>query len=92
MITKIAKIVRFDGLVQGVGFRFTANALAPRFNITGYIKNLSDGSVELYAEGSQEDVDSFIEAVREEMNEYIRSIDVQETSPSGRHSRFIVTY
>jgi acylphosphatase len=92
MITKIAKLVRFDGFVQGVGFRYMAMNLARRYSVTGYVKNLSGGTVELYAEGPSEEVDDFIEAVRMEMNEYITHVEVQETNSSGEYTRFSVQY
>jgi acylphosphatase len=92
MITKIAKMVRFDGMVQGVGFRYIATTLAKRFTVTGYVKNMSGGSVELYAEGPQEDVDEFIEFVRKEMEEYITQMDVTDADPSGEYTRFMVKY
>jgi acylphosphatase len=92
MITKVARLVHFDGLVQGVGFRYAANTLAKRYAITGYVQNVPGGLVELYAEGPQEDVDEFIDAVREEMGEYITNVDVQEAPISGEYTRFMVKY
>jgi acylphosphatase len=92
MITKVAKLVRFNGIVQGVGFRYTANTLAKRYAITGYVQNVPGGLVEIYAEGPQEEVDDFINAVREEMGEYITDVDIQETPTSGEHTRFTVKY
>jgi acylphosphatase len=92
MITKVAKLVRFNGIVQGVGFRYTANTLAKHYAVTGYVQNISGGLVELYAEGTQEEVDDFINAVREEMGEYITDVDIQDTPISGEHTRFTVKY
>lgn len=92
MITKVAKRVRFNGIVQGVGFRYTANTLAKRYAVTGYVQNISGGLVEIYVEGPQEDVDDFIHAVREEMGEYITDVDIQEAHTSGEHTRFTVKY
>jgi len=46
--------VFFSGRVQGVGFRFTACHLARRFkDLTGYVRNLGDGRVEILAEASE---------------------------------------
>ena len=44
----------FSGTVQGVGFRYTAERLARRYPLTGYVRNLPDGRVELLAEGEEE--------------------------------------
>ena len=51
--------VFFAGRVQGVGFRYTAKTVATGFEITGTIKNLPDGRVELVAEGSHAELDAF---------------------------------
>ena len=51
--------VFFSGRVQGVGFRYTAKTVATGFEITGAIKNLPDGRVELAAEGGHAELDSF---------------------------------
>lgn len=43
--------VRYRGRVQGVGFRYTARSIAQSYAVTGYVKNVADGSVELVVEG-----------------------------------------
>lgn len=53
------------GMVQGVGFRFFVREQASRFGVRGWVKNLSDGSVEVYAEGDEETLSEFIERVEE---------------------------
>jgi acylphosphatase len=55
------KAARFfvTGLVQGVGFRFFAQAEAERLGLTGYVRNLRDGRVEAYAIGSPEQLAQF---------------------------------
>ena len=52
-------IVYFAGRVQGVGFRYTAKTVATGFEITGTIRNLPDGRVELVAEGDMAELDAF---------------------------------
>ncbi len=56
--------IRVDGLVQGVGFRAAATMLAETNRICGYVRNSTDGSVEICAQGTQKDLESFLEAVR----------------------------
>ena len=51
--------VLYSGRVQGVGFRYTAKTIAAGFEITGTIRNLADGRVELAAEGSQAELEAF---------------------------------
>jgi len=50
-----------EGRVQGVWFRDSTRNEATRLNLTGWVKNRFDGSVELVAEGSQEEVKKLIE-------------------------------
>ena len=47
------------GRVQGVGFRYTAKTVAAGFEISGIVRNLSDGRVELIAEGTREELEAF---------------------------------
>jgi acylphosphatase len=57
--------VFYEGRVQGVGFRYTARRVAAGFEVAGYVRNMADGRVELVASGEAEEVDGFLEAVRE---------------------------
>ena len=57
--------VVYSGRVQGVGFRYTVKSLTPGFEITGTVRNLDDGRVELIAEGEREELDAFRQAVHE---------------------------
>ena len=54
----------YSGRVQAVGFRYTAKTVAAGFEITGVIRNLPDGRVELIAEGAREELEAFRGAVR----------------------------
>lgn len=58
-------IVLYSGRVQGVGFRYTAKTVATGFEITGLIRNLPDGRVELIAEGSRAELQDFQAAIRD---------------------------
>lgn len=59
--------VVFHGRVQGVGFRWTTNRVAKRFPVTGYVRNQSDGTVELLIQGSADAVSDLISAILEVM-------------------------
>jgi len=52
------------GIVQGVGFRYFVRSCALKNNIKGLVRNLQDGSVEIFAEGEEVDLSNFIEEVR----------------------------
>ncbi len=55
----------YSGRVQGVGFRYTAKTVAAGFEITGIVRNLDDGRVELVAEGARAELEAFRQAIRE---------------------------
>jgi acylphosphatase len=56
--------VIFSGRVQGVGFRYTVTELAAHFEVTGIVRNLWDGDVELIAEGNEAELVDFINQIR----------------------------
>jgi len=56
--------ILYSGHVQGVGFRYTAKTAAAGFEIAGVVRNLSDGRVELTAEGAREELEAFRQAIR----------------------------
>jgi acylphosphatase len=60
-----AQRVLFEGRVQGVGFRYTTAALAKGFDVIGTVRNLADGRVELHVQGDPDEVDDFLQAIRE---------------------------
>lgn len=84
--------VRFRGHVQGVGFRFTARSVAEDFDVTGYVRNEPDGSVELVAEGAREEVEAFVEAVTREMAHYIRKRELWWEPATGEFHSFVVSH
>lgn len=57
--------VFYSGHVQGVGFRYSARSVAAGFEVTGTVRNLTDGRVELIAEGIREELEALRTAVRE---------------------------
>lgn len=71
--------VLFFGRVQGVGFRYQTRDLAAGFAICGFVRNQSDGSVQLVAEGEPAELDRFISRVAAELDRYIKS----QTSTTG---------
>lgn len=59
--------VIFSGRVQGVGFRWTTADIARNHAVRGTVRNLSDGTVELCADGSRTAVEAFLEEVVQAM-------------------------
>lgn len=86
------RILHYSGWVQGVGFRYTTRRLAMHYPITGFVRNLSDGRVELVAEGLPTDVDRFLEAVRDEFGPQIRDIEDHSAVATGEFSSFEIRH
>ena len=81
----------FSGTVQGVGFRFTTERLARRFPVTGFVRNLDDGRVEIVAEGEEASLVGFLTAVRESgMKPYIRDVEAHWTKAEGYFKSFSI--
>jgi acylphosphatase len=65
--------VFYEGRVQGVGFRFTVRHIAKGFDLTGWVRNLTDGRVELQVSGDEEEVRAFLDQIaRGELHSLIR--------------------
>ena len=60
-----ARQVFYEGRVQGIGFRYTVRQIATGFDLTGSVRNLPDGRVELLASGESGEVDAFLQAIRD---------------------------
>jgi len=84
----IRRTIHFTGLVQGVGFRWTTERVARGFEVTGCVRNLSDGRVELVAEGAAAELDSFQQAIEDTMRRYIKDTTAVETAFTGEFSSF----
>lgn len=89
---QVQKRAQFHGHVQGVGFRFTTARAAGGYDVTGYVKNCPDGSVECLAEGQADEVNAFLQDVRDKMGGYIHDVKFQSAPASGRYRSFDVTF
>ena len=88
----VAKHIIFTGRVQGVGFRFTAYNIAHRHQLTGFVRNLFDGTVEMLAQGRPEDIDGCIRDIKESFADYIREARIEETPHDPQHTDFKITF
>ncbi len=59
-MNKVSAYVKISGKVQGVFFRATAKKIAEKNQLTGWVKNLSDGKVEAIVSGDKDGVEKFI--------------------------------
>ena len=85
----VARRFLISGRVQGVGFRFFAEAAAAREGAHGYVRNLPDGRVEAQVEGDQEAVDRVEMSLRRgPAGARIESFDVEPAAPSYRATGF----
>jgi acylphosphatase len=87
----VCRQVRYSGRVQGVGFRYVTHRLAEGFPVAGYVRNLSDGSVEVVAEGERTDVGAFLEALERRMTGYIKNRSVID-APTAGFTGFAIRY
>jgi len=62
----ITKRVIYSGRVQGVGFRYTCKDIARGYDVTGSVRNLADGTVELVASGVSEEVEDFLDEISDD--------------------------
>ena len=84
--------VIFSGTVQGVGFRYTTQRFAAGLKITGWVKNLSDGSVELVAEGTREQVENLLYKLDKQFEARIKNKDIDWMNAKKAFSGFDITY
>ncbi|HEV3119402.1 MAG TPA: acylphosphatase [Gemmataceae bacterium] len=79
----VRKRAVFSGRVQGVGFRYTAQELAQDFAVSGYVRNLADGTVEVQAEGEPDQVSDFLAAISRRLAGCIEKASVEDAPSSG---------
>lgn len=84
----VRRRILFSGRVQGVGFRFTTERIAAGFAVTGYVRNLSDGRVELLAEGEESTVEKFQQAIELSMSDHISGADVATSTATDEFTSF----
>lgn len=85
--------VRFEGRVQGVGFRFATRELACSFPVTGYVQNLMEGDVQVVVEGREADVDAFLGALRASFAcRYVVRERLSVAPPTGEFTGFEIRH
>ena len=81
-----------SGSVQGVGFRFLAQSAAHQLGVTGWVKNLEDGRVEVVCEGEGASLNKFLEKIKDAFGEYIRDFNTQPQDATGEFKGFDVKF
>ena len=83
-------IVFFSGRVQGVGFRYAALEVAREFEVAGWVRNLTDGRVQLEVEGAPGEVAAYLAALEERMHGYIRKAERSDLARVPQFSGFSI--
>ena len=78
-----ARQVLYSGHVQGIGFRYTVRRIASGYEVTGWVKNLPDGRVEMQAAAHEpQELEDFLEAVRDSsLSGNIKNVEMSEVIP-----------
>lgn len=88
--TKCAQITVF-GRVQGVGFRYFTQTVAKRYGLVGWVRNNYNGTVEILVEGQQNDLDNFIQSIRNGCSSsHVRKVDIEWRLPTGKYTSFFI--
>lgn len=75
---KVRRHIYFSGRVQGVGFRYSATYLARPLGLTGWVKNLWDGRVEMEVQGDERAITRLLDELNDQR--YIRIDDMEITA------------
>jgi acylphosphatase len=90
---KIAFSILVKGRVQGVGYRYFAQRYADQLGLSGYVRNLYDGNVEIYVEGEKEIVEQYIAILRKGPSfAFIEDLELKEKPYEKKYSRFSIEF
>ncbi len=82
----------YSGTVQGVGFRYTAQQCARDLRLTGRVRNLQDGRVEITVEGEKPDIEEMISRLDKYFDGYIQDKKIEFSKASGQFKSFDVVH
>ena len=86
--TEITKRILFSGRVQGVGFRWTTQQIASGFPVTGFVRNLVDGRVELVGQGTIQSIEQFVSEIRKQLAGNIDTVTDEVLTDLPKMSQF----
>lgn len=85
--------VRVHGRVQGVGFRYFAQREAQKLRLSGWVRNLRSGAVEVIAEGRRNDLEGLLKALRKgPPMSWVERVDIDWKDAKGERGAFEVTF
>jgi len=82
--------IHFFGTVQGVGFRYTCLSIAQQLSLTGWVKNLSDGSVQAEIEGPREKIDELLSQLKGQFGSFIREQKIEWVEARAQFDKFSI--
>lgn len=82
----------YSGSVHGVGFRYTAERAAGLLNLTGWVKNLRDGRVEVVCEGKDVSLKEFLQKIDNIFGSYIADKDIEWNNATGEFDHFDIRF
>ena len=83
----------YSGIVQGVGFRWRLMMIAQRYNLTGYVRNLDNGNVEVEIQGPKEGADAFLsDSLKKDRFIQIYDYSIKQIPVVEKESSFTVRY
>ena len=82
----------YEGHVQGVGFRYTTRAVSRSFDVVGFVRNLPNGSVEVLAEGSSDQLDLFHQELADRMAGHVQHVSHDRRPATDEFANFDIRY
>ena len=84
--------IYYSGSVQGVGFRFVAESAAQELGVTGWVKNLEDGRVEVICEGKGVALNKFLDRIKDIFGGHIRDARIEPQNATGEFEGFDIKF
>ncbi len=83
--------ILLEGRLQGLNFRYRTQRRAKKLGMTGFVRTLSDGRIEIEVQGSQDNVGKMLAWCQEEpQSSHIKTILYRYEAPTERYSDFLV--
>ncbi len=90
---RVAIQATVHGLVQGVGFRYYTRNVAARIGVVGWVRNKPDGTVEVYAEGTPEEIRRIEDFLHSgPPHAHVTHVELRRPAPTGSYDRFKIDY
>jgi acylphosphatase len=90
--TAVSKHIIFSGSVQGVGFRNKARSIATSRQLTGFVRNLADGTVEMLVQGKTGDINDCLKDIKKFFSDNIKDTKIDEVHYESKYTDFRVLY